>query len=254
MKKSRKEILKINPTFSEFILDLQLIYKPEPYEEGERVDSASHNLEGNSKGITILTKETANDLNSKQNQEFENNRDKNPFSDSLYLNLIESRLIISSKQNTEDYLNDISQSLEQIRIELNESDLMILGVNNTPWLIQENDYKPVKKALDYLKRKIDSKFDGGFLFREENLIEFIPHLFWLTRCNASLPYFYMSFPKSKCIITLCKYGVLHFEFYDQDEKIKILKILSDLNFKELRNCSDPIEFDYFNGRQIKICS
>ena len=180
--------------------------------------------------------------------------DKNPFPNSINLDFIESRLVISSKENSEDYLYDIARALEQLRIELNESDLIILGVENIPWLIQENDYQPVKNALNYLERNIDSDFNGGFLYREEGLLEFIPHLFWLTRCNASLPYFYMSFPKAKTFISLCKYGVLHFECYDQDEKIKILQILSDLNFKELESCGDPIEFDNFNGRKIKISS
>ena len=254
MTKSRKETLEINPAFSKFILDLQLSYKPEPYEEGDRVDSVSFNLEGDDEGTAILTKEIAKKLTIEQNEEFEKNRDKNPFSNSINLDFLESRLIISSKENSEDYLYDIARALEQIRMELNESDLIILGVENTPWLIQENDYQPVEKALDYLKGKIDIDFNGGFLFREESLLEFIPHLFWLTRCNASLPYFYMSFPKAKTFISICKYGVLHFECYDQNEKIKILQILSDLNFKELESCGDPIEFDNFNGRKIKISS
>ena len=252
MTKSRKEILEINPAFSKFILELQLSYKPEPFEEGDRVDSVSFNLEGDDEGIAILTKETAKKLTIEQNEEFEKNRDKNPFSNPINLDFIESRLIISSKKKSEDYLNDIARAFEQIRIELNESDLIVLGVENIPWLFQENDYQPVKKALNYLKGKIDIDFNGGFLLREESLLEFIPHLFWLTRCNASLTYFYMSFPNAKTMISICKYGVLHFEFYDQEEKLKILKLLSDQNFKELDECGDPIEFDNFDGRRIKI--
>lgn len=51
MKKTRKEILEINPTFTKFILDVQLSYKPEPYEVGERVDSNSYGLIGDSDGV-----------------------------------------------------------------------------------------------------------------------------------------------------------------------------------------------------------
>jgi hypothetical protein len=131
---------------------------------------------------------------------------------------------------------------------------MILGLQNTPWLYQENEYLPVKNALDYLSQKIDKDFDGGFLLNGKAIIEFIPHLFWLVRCNASLPDFYISYPKSKTVVSICKYGVLHFDFYNHNEKIKILKLMSDLNFKELDNCYDQIEFDIFEGRQIKISS
>ncbi|MCO5273368.1 MAG: hypothetical protein M9900_00440 [Flavobacteriales bacterium] len=224
-------------------------FKPEPYEEGESVI-----LDMNDDKGTVLTKELADKLNEEQNQEFEQNRDSNPFTNPKPLQFIESRLIISSKDNTTEYLNDIANSLENIRLELGETNLMILGVQNTPWLYQENEYLPVKNALNYLSKKIDKNFDGGFLLNGEAILEFIPHLFWLIRCNASLPYFYISYPKSKTVISICKYGVLHFEFYNQNEKIKILKLMSDLNFKELDNCEDPIEFDVFDGRQIKISS
>ncbi|MGB0431022.1 MAG: hypothetical protein ACPGLV_11155 [Bacteroidia bacterium] len=163
MIKSRKEILELNSTFSKFILDLQLSNKPEPFEEGDRVDSASFNLVGNDKGITILTNEIANKLTLEQNRQFEQNLDENPFSNSICLNFLESRLIISSKQKANDYLFDIASALEQIRVDLNESDLMVLAVENTPWLSQQNEYEPVKKALTYLKEKIDVDFSGGFL-------------------------------------------------------------------------------------------
>jgi len=247
MTKSRKEILEINPAFTKFILDMQLSYKPEPFEVGEIVILELDKDEG-----TTLTEELANKLNREQNEEFEINRDINPFPNLEELVLIDNRLIISSKDNTTEYLSDIANSIEKIRVELKESNLIVLGVQNTPWLHQENDYLPVNNALNYLKKRVDSEFNGGFLLKEESLLEFVPHLFWLTRCNASLPYFYMSFPKAKTIITICKYGVLHFEFYEQDEKMKILQILSDLNFKEIDSCGDPVEFDNFDQRRIKI--
>jgi hypothetical protein len=249
MTKTREEILVINPAFTKFILDLQMSYKPEPFEEGESIILESDDDQG-----TILTKELTEKLNREQNEEFETNRDVSPFMNSEKLEFIESRLVISSKDNTTEYLIDIANSIEKIRIELKETDLIVLGTQNTPWLYQENEYLPVKNALDYLKQRIDNKFCGGFLLSEDEIQEFIPHLFWLTRCNASLPYFYMSFPKSKTVITLCKYGVLHFEFYDKNEKLKILKILSDKDFKELDSCGDPINFDEFDGRKIKISS
>jgi len=247
MTKSRKEILEINPAFTKFILDMQLSDKPEPFEVGEIVILELDKDEG-----TTLTEELANKLNREQNEEFEINRDINPFPNLEELVLIDNRLIISSKDNTTEYLSDIANSIEKIRVELKESNLIVLGVQNTPWLHQENDYLPVNNALNYLKKRVDSEFNGGFLLKEESLLEFVPHLFWLTRCNASLPYFYMSFPKAKTIITICKYGVLHFEFYEQDEKMKILQILSDLNFKEIDSCGDPVEFDNFDQRRIKI--
>lgn len=249
MTKTREEILNINPVFTKFVLELQMSYKPEPFEEGESIMLELDDDEG-----TILTKELTEKLNKEQYEEFEANRDVNPFTNFEELKFIESRLVISSKDNTSEYLIDIANVIEKIRIELKEIDLIVLGIQNTPWLYQENEYLPVKNALDYLKQRIDNKFYGGFLLSKDEIQEFIPHLFWLTRCNASLPFFYMSFSKSKTIFTICKYGVLHFEFYDKNEKLKILKILSDTDFKELDSCGDPISFDEFDGRKIKISS
>ena len=247
MTKTREEILEINPVFTKFVLDLQMNYKPELFEKGESIILDIDDDEG-----TILTKELVEKLNRRQNEEFETNRDVNPFKNSEELKFIGSRLAISSKDNTTEYLIDIANFIEKIRTELMETDLMVLGIQNISWLYQDNEYLPVKKALNYLKQRIDNKFCGGFLLSKDEIKEFIPHLFWLTRCNASLPYFYMSFPKSKTVITICKYGVLHFDFYDKNEKLKILKILSEKDFKELDSCEDPIDFDDFDGRKIKI--
>ena len=216
-------------------------FKPEPFGEGESIILEIDDDKG-----TILTKELAQKLNQEQNDEFEINRDKNPFDNPEELELIEKLLIISSAKSKTAYLNDIAKLLENIRVELEETDLIILGVENTPWLYQDNEYLPVRKALDYLEQRIDKTFNGGFLLRDNDIYEFVPHLFWLVRCNASLPYFYMSYPKSKTVITLCKYGVLHFEFYDESEKAQILKILSDFNFKEIESCDNPINFNDFD--------
>jgi len=118
-----------------------------------------------------------------------------------------------------------------------------MGDWSTPWLYQENDYPPVLAATKYLNQKIDKKFNGGFELEARSISSFIPHLFWLTRCNASLPEFMMSFIKSKTVISLCKYGILHFEFYDSKERDEILTLFNKKNFKEVDRCNDPIKFD-----------
>ncbi len=245
--KSRKDILIINPFFTQFIVDMQLSFRPSPYEEGERIIMDLMDEEE-----TVLTKELAEKLNLQQLENFEKNRDINPFVDSEKSAFIESRLFVSPKDNTEEYLNDLAYSIESIRKVLKEDYLMVLGDWNTPWLYQENDYLPANNTLDFLKQNIEKGFNGGFLLKGTDVTNFIPHLFWLTRCNASLPYFYMSYPSAKTIISICKYGVMHFEFYDEIEKTKILQNLTELNFKEIDECEDPIYFDDFNGRSIVI--
>lgn len=252
MIKTRKEILSINPHFTEFILSVQLSYRPEPFEEGDKVDSKYFKLKGDRNGTATLTKEQADRINFEQTNNFESNLDKNPFPISTELDFIESQLIISSKLNATEYLNDLAFAIDKIREALNELKLIVLGVENIPWLKQENNYPPLANSLDYLKQRVDRNFNGGFLLDNIEIIEFIPHLFWMTRCNTSLTTFYFSYPNAKTMISICKYGVLHFEFYDQVEKLKILKVLDDFDFKELEYCGNPVEFDNFDGRRLII--
>ena len=251
MKKSREEILKINQFYTEFLIGVQNArHKPD---ENEYVVGNKIILD-NSNKTTVLTKELVESLINEELKHFNDNRDKSPFKSKLELNFIESRLLISSQKDSKNYLSEIALSLEKLRSELNEDYLLILGDWNTNWLNQDNDYKPVFNALNYLKRFIDKDFNGGFIFFGNELVEFISHLFWLIRCNASLPYFYMTFPKSETIITLCKYGVLHFEFYNEKERKIILAKLKEINFQEIKRCGDPVDFDKFEGRKIKLSS
>jgi len=247
MTTSRQELLKINPLFTQFVVDVQLVHKPIPFEEGESVF-----LNKDDEVATLLAQVLSEELNREQELEFERNLDRNPFNVRHEFTFVESRLIVSSQNDVNNYLNELGEVLESIRGDLNEDFAMLLGVQNTPWLGQSNEYLPVKKASDYLSQRIDSEFSGGFLLKESELISFIPHLFWLTRCTGSMADVFMSFPNAKTIISLCKYGVLHFDFYDMEEEQVILNCLSKMNFKVLETCGDPIDFDRFQGRTLNL--
>ncbi len=236
IKKTRKEILAINPTFSEFIVDWQLKTRSEHYEVGESVWFDENDEE------TILNQELADKLNQELDEYFEKNRDHHPFDNTEMKPFLGGVEFISPKTSTYEYLYDIAHFLKNIMKHFNEEYLMILGVENTPWLYQDHDYEPVKKALHYLRNNIEKDFNGGFLLKENELNEFIPHLFWLIRCNASLPYFYFSFPNMDTVFSLCQYGVLHFLFYDEKQMEEIFDLLSSMNFVEVTQCKVPFDF------------
>lgn len=247
MKKSREDIFSVNPFFTNFLLDMQLDhYEPKVYKEGDDVFFLGM------KESEILTKEKAKKLNEKEKDDFEKGRDKFDRIKVAKKKNIEVKFIISSKKDHQNYLKDLGTFLERLRVILKEEKLMILGIWNTPWLIQENDYYPARVALDYLKTRIDSNFAGGFFLKGEELIEFLPHLFWITRCNMSLPYFYMAFAKSTLIINLCKYGVLHIQIFTKNDQQVIETLLKEMKLTEIRTCNDPIEFDDFEGRKLEF--
>ncbi|RJE75238.1 hypothetical protein [Reichenbachiella sp. MSK19-1] len=242
MIKSRNDILKLNNCFAEHLLSVQKA-KHEPSEEWNEGDTV---ILDDSDKPTVLTKEQADNLNQEDLEHYLKNRDDITV-EKLH-DWDSQTTLISSKQTIKDYFYDISFALIEITKE--HGNLIIMGDWNTPWLNQNNDYPPVLEALNFLKTKIDFDFNGGFYLTQHEIKEFIPHLFWLTRCNASLPQFMMSFEKSKTILNICKNGVLHFEFYDSIEKHKFLRLFKDMKFIEINSCNDPIDFDKMGERQI----
>lgn len=218
-------------------------YQPaQDWQEGESV------ILGDADEAVVLTKEQAEQMNQEDLQYYVDNKDNYAVKE---LNQwVGKATLISSKQEPQQYLNDLGQSLAELSDHFGE--LMILGDWNTPWLSQENEYVPVAKAIQFLKQKIDPDFNGGFMLHDQEIAAFIPHLFWLTRCNASLPEFMMAFKHSKTVFSICKYGVLHGDFYDLQEREKMMRFFSENNFQEVDRCSDPIVFDAFDGRRIKI--
>lgn len=245
---SREEIFKINPTFSTFLIRLQnIIYKPKlsrQYKEGEKI------ILENDK-VIVLTTESAQKLNQQAIDDFLEKKDKLPFDKEENLKFCGNALYKSKKMDTIAYLNDIASILNKIRLKLEEASLLMIGIMGDSWF-QNNDYPPVQESIAYLKERINIDFKGGFILEETQIFEFIPKLFWLIRCNASLAETYISFPKSKTIITICKYGIIHFEFYDEKEKFDLLNLLDKNDFSKLDRCFDPIDFDNFEGRKLNL--
>jgi len=246
---SREQILKINQIFTTHLIQIQKAkHNPEDYayQVGDQLL-----MEGSDKPL-ILSQEKAEELNKEEQDFVDSYRDRNPFKQVSVAKWVGGCTLISSKTNAEKYLSDLSNSLEGLRNQLKAQNLIVIGDWPTPWLAQENEYAPVKEAMDFLKMIISSDFDGGFLLNAKDLTSFIPRLFWLTRCNASLPDFLMTFENSKTIFSICKYGILHIESYDQEELKTINHYFKIKNFIEVDECIDPVDFDDFVGRMIKI--
>ena len=116
-------------------------------------------------------------------------------------------------------------------------ELIFLGDTKRPWLYQDNDYPPVKKAMQYLiDNKISKSFHGAILVNTVQLPLFIKHLYWLTRCNASLPYFYFMDKNQKILGHICQYGNVHFGILLEEIDHLIQSSLSDSQFEYLQRC------------------
>ncbi|MES1197949.1 MAG: hypothetical protein ABUL41_01575 [Chitinophagaceae bacterium] len=109
------------------------------------------------------------------------------------------------------HVKNLSFELVHFILDLGYDELIFLGDSATAWLYQDNDYKPAKEALRYLKnQKIGKRFNGALIINDSDLQEFCKNLFWLTRCNASFPDIYFTDKKQNILGNICKYGSLHF--------------------------------------------
>lgn len=134
--------------------------------------------------------------------------------------------------------------------------LLVLGDTETPWLYQNNDYNPAKEAQDYLTvNKVGKNFNGGLQVNSLELPVFIKHLAWLTRCNASLPYFYFLDKKQNLLGHICQYGNLHLDTLNEqsDKLLKQFTNSSRLEYGDNNSCRNWFgKTSAISGRQIVI--
>jgi hypothetical protein len=110
--------------------------------------------------------------------------------------------------------------------------LIFLGETEMPWLSQENEVKQARSAFEYFKvQGIDTRFNGGFLVDAKDLLEFVKHLFALTKLNAAFPLIYFT-DKNQCLIgNLCRYGHLHIFTLTETIDNGLLGVLKQSQFK-----------------------
>lgn len=124
----------------------------------------------------------------------------------------------STKSHVKNLANELVNMVEALRID----SLIFLGNTPRPWLYQDNDYKPVKAALQYLvENKASKRFNGALEVYTSELFEFFVHLFWISRCNAALPSFYFMDVDSNFIGNICRYGNLHLDVF-HDKSIPLI--------------------------------
>ena len=232
---TRQRILKINPVFSGHLSQVQKTkYEPiDVWVAGEEI------YIDNTDETIVLSKEQAKKYNEEAQQFYQDHADSYEIRET---NAWSGRVTIKSpKKDVKAYLTHIGKLIA--KLSLQHGKLMVLGDWDTPWLHQENDYPQLVRVFSYLKQYIDNRFNGGFILKPAEISNFIPHLFWLIRCNASLPEILMGFENGKTIYSICRYGMLHIEFYDLDEKEEVLRFYRKNEFAEVEECCDPIKFD-----------
>lgn len=140
---------------------------------------------------------------------YNSERDEEEF---FYPKVFKSYILTIPSKSFKGHIKTLGIELSKLTKELGYDTLIFLGDTETDWLYQDNDYKPVKEARQYLMdNKIGKRFNGALQVDNLELATFIKHLAWLTRCNAALPSMHFTDTKQNIIGNICKYGNLHID-------------------------------------------
>ncbi len=154
--------------------------------------------------------------------------------DFFYPKISQSYTLTLSSKTINVHVRKLSKELVDLIQLLRFDCLIFLGDYKTPWLYQDNNYKPVERAIEYLKeKKVGRRFNGGFEVNLADLYEFSIHLFWLSRCNASLPLIYFMDKKQNILGSVCKYGNVHLETFNKKTDKIFQSVLNNTGFSIL---------------------
>lgn len=246
----RQQILKLNNTFAAFILDWQNAqYNPlldeNKYEPGEMYENAD------AEKPRYYSQEEVDQLNKERFEEYNKKKDniETVSQEDKYI----GQIIYNFPQaDINDYVENLSAGIVTLATELEWKSMIFLLDYSVPWLDQDNDYEPVKNALNYLKSiGVNDGFVGGFKAEGQDLKDLVKHLFWIIRCNASLPYCWFSGIDTEFVGDICKHGNLHFYLYSEQQKIAIQNKTMEMGLIEIEECYENFsETGAIEGRQL----
>ena len=149
----------------------------------------------------------------------------------LFPKTINSYILSFESKSTRGQSKLVSQLLNEIVDGLNYNHLIFLGDYKRPWLYQDNSYKPVKRAIQYLTdNKVSKNFDGGLLIDGDNLSEFSRHVYWLVRCNAALPVLNFMDEEQNIVGNICHYGNIHISTLNKKTDKRLTVIIDKSDF------------------------
>ncbi|MCF8255726.1 MAG: hypothetical protein K9J84_14205, partial [Bacteroidia bacterium] len=145
----RQQIFKLNRTFASFIIDVQdAQYNPtldhNKYEPGEMYVEASDKPR-------FVSQEVCDKWNAEASEEFLKRKDNIELFSIKGRHAGEMTYALPHAADIYGYIEKLAETIVVLSDRLNWKAVIFLLDYSTPWLNQNNDYKPVKKAFDYLK-------------------------------------------------------------------------------------------------------
>jgi hypothetical protein len=139
-----------------------------------------------------------------------------------YPSVRRSLIFTVQSQTARGHISVLSKAVQAIASKLSYKHIIFMGDTKTPYLYQENNYKPVKMSIMTLSGKgIAKKFNGAIRCDQYDLKEILKCIFWINRCNAASPDIYFTDEQQNSLWHICKYGNLHIEILDEGTEKKI---------------------------------
>lgn len=207
---SRKEALKKNTVLASFIKYAQdNTYAPEIFEPGENwIEEEGRWVE--------LTKEECLLRNRPILAEFEKIRDKLESVPDLNQFIDES--IITTQAQDEVHIEIMAEGLEELSEKLNWGGVLFIFDYPFSWMEFLDPNKQVdSEVIEWFENNgADKNFNGAIYASHDDLFIFIRHLLLLKTSNPDFPACSIAGVNSAAIGSACKYGNIHFLFYEKD--------------------------------------
>ena len=174
----------------------------------------------------------------------------------FYPKVFKKYILTLSSKTFKGHINQFGTELLKLTKQLAYDNLIFLGDTELAWLHQDNEYKPAQEAQQYLvDNKIGKRFNGALQVDNSELVPFVKHLSWLTRCNASLPYFHFTDKGQNIIGNICKYGNLHLDTLNEgaDKLIRAFVDESKFIYLDSKTCFNQFgKASAIAGRRINV--
>lgn len=228
---NRQQGINLNNEFGSFILKIQ-DEEFNPLKDQNKIEPGLIYLNDSDELPTEIDQDFCDRLNKEKFEIYSRNRD---FVEYKLINkpLFCELVLTIEENNIHKYVDLLSNSFEGLSRILGLEKIMFLTNFNTPWLTdKDNDYEPVEKSYDYLaKIGVSDEFNGAIIAEGKDLISLMSKLFWIIRCNSSLPTIYLSGLRSSYFASICNEGNIHFYLFSKVQRDDLIKSIEGTPFK-----------------------
>ncbi|MUP45605.1 hypothetical protein E0K83_07570 [Gramella sp. BOM4] len=227
---TREDCLNRNKTLAAYLKNVQAnVYAPD---RNDLLFIPGENYLEEEQKWVVLSEKECEERNRPIIREFEEKRDKLP--SVLELGSYEADAILSSDTgNFDHHIDVLAEGLQKLDKDLEWGGLMFIMEYPFPWLTSLDPERD-KDALEYFRSLVDKEDCSSAIFADgEDLKVLLRHLLHLEMYNFEYPKCSFAAVQSSAIGSFCKYGNIHYLFYETQEKQKFDQFLLTTRLLEI---------------------